>query len=404
MKIRIEKGTASGEIKAPPSKSICHRLIIAAALAEGVSRLSGISLCRDCLATIDCLRALGVKMTLEGDSLTVEGDGFVPKKPLGVLDATESGSTLRFLIPLSLLSGEETVFVGSKRLFERPQTVYEEIARERGFLFEKSGSSLKVSGRLCAGEYRVRGDISSQFITGLLFALLKCEGESRIIITTELESRSYIDLTLDAITAFGGEVSWENDSTLLVKGGAGLSARELTVEGDFSGAAFIHAFNALGGKAHITGLNMLSKQGDRAYIHLYPRLILGAPEISIKDCPDLGPILFAVAAAKHGATFTDTARLRIKESDRAEAMAEELRKFGAVIKVYGNSVVIEESELHAPALPLSGHNDHRIVMALSVLLTLYGGEIEGAEAVAKSYENFFSDLEKLNITVKRYEA
>ncbi len=403
MRVRIEKGRAEGEITAPASKSVCHRLIIGAALSDGESVLSGISLCEDCLATIECLKTLGVDMILEGDRLTVRANGFKNIKPKGSLNCRESGSTLRFLIPLALLTGEEVMFVGAERLLERPLSVYEDICKKEGFLFERSDEGIKVKGRLKSGDYFVQGNISSQFITGLMFALSMLEGDSRIIITTETESGSYIALTSDAMKKFGKEAYLTEDNTVLIKGGAGYTAKDLTVEGDYSGAAFMIALTALGGKVRVHGLDNFSKQGDRAAVHLYPRLMLGNPTISIKDCPDLGPILFAVAAAKHGATFTDTARLKIKESDRAAAMASELEKFGVRVSVSDNSVLIDNQGLHAPGEVLCSHNDHRIVMALSVLLTLFGGEIEGAEAITKSYGGFFDDLEKLGITVKRYE-
>ncbi len=402
MRVEIEKSVANGSIKAPASKSICHRLIISAALAEGESILSGISLCDDCIATINCLRALGIDMTLEGDTLSVSG-GALGHAPCGPLDCRESGSTLRFLIPLALLSDEETVFIGAKRLLERPQTVYEKLSRENGFVFEKSESELRVKGKLKAGEYSVSGNISSQFITGLMFALSKCSGDSRIVITTDIESRSYIDLTIEAMREFGAVVFWESERVIFVKGNSPYKAKSIALEGDWSGTAFIEAFNLFGGEAHVLGLNEKSLQGDRVYREIFPLLDKGSPTVSLNDCPDLGPILFAIAAAKHGAVFTDTARLKIKESDRAAVMAQELSKFGAKISVFDNSVVIEKAELHKPTEPLYGHNDHRIVMSLSVLLSLFGGEIEGAEAVKKSYEGFFEDIKKLGITVKTYE-
>ncbi len=401
MRVVIEKGRAYGSITAPPSKSICHRMIIAAAMCRGESVLSGISLCEDCLATIDCLRALGVKMILDGDVLTVRGcDGL---KPSGILNCRESGSTLRFLIPLALLSGERTRFVGTERLLERPQTVYEDLAKERGFVFQRDKDGITVEGRLESGEYSVAGNVSSQFITGLLFALSKCEGDSRIIITTDIESRSYIDLTMDAMHSFGAEVSWEEDNIIFIRGGAKYEARDLRIEGDYSGTAFIEALNLFGGDVKVSGLNDNSLQGDRVYQTHFKRMKDLPIAMSIKDCPDLGPIFFAAAAGKRGGFFTDTARLRIKESDRAEAMAEELRKFGAEVYVSDNFVRIDAVKLHSPAEVLKGHNDHRIVMALSVLLTVYGGQIDGAEAVSKSYGGFFDDLEKLNIRIKKYE-
>ena len=403
MRTKIYKSQAKGEIYAPTSKSMAHRLLIAAALAEGESVISGITPCDDVLATIDCLTALGVECKTSGDTVTVRGTDLRRSEPKIPLNARESGSTLRFMIPLALLSGNETVFHGAKRLLERPMEIYEELCESRRFRFARGGDTITVEGKLTGGEYSLPGNISSQFITGLLFALSATGDESRIKITTEIESKSYIELTRAAMAAFGVEVIWEDEFTLYIKGGQKYSSRSLTVEGDYSGSAFLEAFNLFSGEVSVLGLSDSSLQGDRVYMELYPLLKAGTPKINIEDCPDLGPILFAASAGLNGAEFVGTKRLKIKESDRAEAMAEELRKFGCNISVFENSVRIEKSDLRAPIDVLSGHNDHRIVMSLAVLASVFGGEIEGSEAVKKSYPDFFSDIEKLGIKFTHYE-
>ena len=403
MRTKIYKSQAKGEIYAPTSKSMAHRLLIAAALAEGESVISGITPCDDVLATIDCLTALGVECKTSGDTVTVRGTDLRRSEPKIPLNARESGSTLRFMIPLALLSGNETVFHGAKRLLERPMEIYEELCESRRFRFARGGDTITVEGKLTGGEYSLPGNISSQFITGLLFALSATGDESRIKITTEIESKSYIELTRAAMAAFGVEVIWEDEFTLYIKGGQKYSSRSLTVEGDYSGSAFLEAFNLFSGEVSVLGLSDSSLQGDRVYMEIYPLLKAGTPKINIEDCPDLGPILFAASAGLNGAEFVGTKRLKIKESDRAEAMAEELRKFGCNISVFENSVRIEKSDLRAPIDVLSGHNDHRIVMSLAVLASVFGGEIEGSEAVKKSYPDFFSDIEKLGIKFTHYE-
>lgn len=403
MRAVIEKGRACGTISAPPSKSMAHRLLIAAALAEGESLVRGISDCEDVLATVDCLRALGAEIEVSGDTATVRGFDPRHSSPTETLSARESGSTLRFLLPLALLSGCETRFVGAGRLMERPMEVYEEICKKQGLLFLRDGG-ITVKGPMRGEDFFLRGDVSSQFITGMLFALPFLGGDRRIHITTDIESKSYIDLTLRAMNEFGVGAVWEDDKTLFVPAGAKYNAREITVEGDYSGAAFPDALNLFGGEVCVLGLSGESLQGDRVYGEYYGQLSQGNATLSIKDCPDLGPILFAVAAAKHGALITETRRLRIKESDRARVMAEELAKFGASVTVDEDTVRIDSGALHAPSEPLFGHGDHRIVMSLAVLCTLYGGEILGAEAVAKSYPCFFEDLDRLGIGVKLYEA
>jgi len=182
---------------------------------------------------------------------------------------------------------------------------------------------------------------------------------------------------------------------------AAMTARDATVEGDYSNAAFLEAFNLFGGNVRVEGLDPASGQGDRVYRDCFARLAKGYACISLENCPDLAPILFSVAAAMHGARFEDTARLKIKESDRAAVMAEELSKLGATVRVYDNAVEVEKSELYAPKEPICGHNDHRIVMSLSVLLSVFGGEIEGAEAVAKSFPDFFDKISALGVRVEK---
>lgn len=244
------------------------------------------------------------------------------------------------------------------------------------------------------------GNISSQFLTGLLYALPLLPEDSRISITTAVESRPYIDMTLRALAAFGVKAAWEDEQTLVIPGGQSYAPREVWVEGDWSNAAFPDALNLFGSSVVVEGLDESSLQGDRVYRTYFAQLASGSPTLHIGNCPDLAPILFAVAAALHGGTFTGTARLRIKESDRAAAMAEELSACGVTVTVEEDSVTVSPIGLHAPTRPLCGHNDHRIVMALSVLLSLLGGEITEAQAVRKSYPTFFADLKRLGIKLE----
>ncbi len=403
MTVSIRPSKAKGEVFAPPSKSMAHRLLICAALCHGTSRVWGISDCEDVAATLDCLKSLGIPFERCGDSVTVWGKPLSELTPEKPLYARESGSTLRFFIPLALLTGKKVRFTAEKSLLSRPFGVYETLAKQKGFYFEKKENAIAVQGPLTAGEYRVPGNISSQFISGLLFALPLLSGDSRIVITTAVESRSYINLTMKALSEFGVSIRWEDEHTIFIRGNQSYESREISVEGDYSGAAFLEAMNLFSHEISVKGLDDESIQGDKIYRQYFPVLNLGVPTLHIGDCPDLGPILFAVAAAKNGGVFSGTRRLRIKESDRAEAMATELRKFGATVTVYEDSVVVFPAAFHAPAEPLYGHNDHRIVMALSVLLTVTGGEIQGTEAVKKSYPAFFHDLSMLGIQLLERE-
>jgi 3-phosphoshikimate 1-carboxyvinyltransferase len=404
MRVKITPSAAKGEIVAPPSKSMAHRLLISAALCDGKSIVRGISACEDVLATLDCLDALGIKTEKKGDDVVVYGRDVFSLTPTKNLHCRESGSTLRFFIPIALVSEKTVMFSGEGGLMKRPLSVYEEICKEKNLVFLQDGNTVTVRGPITPDNYTVVGNISSQFISGLLFALPMLDGDSRINILPPLESRSYIDMTINALSCFGVKVIWENDHTLFIKGNQRYVPTEVTVEGDYSGAAFPDALNLLGSEVKVLGLLPDSLQGDRVYKKYFEQLSSGVPTIHIGDCPDLGPILFAVAAAKCGGIFSGTRRLKIKESDRAKAMAEELSKFGTSVSVLEDKVVVYPAKFHKPTVPLSGHNDHRIVMSLAILLTLFGGEIEGAEAVSKSYPEFFSHLSSLGIGVVEYET
>ncbi len=400
MQVIIEKGRASGCVSAPPSKSMAHRLLISAAMSEGESVIRGISDCEDVSATLDCLAALGVTYQKEGS--TVRLRGIDPRKadPKAPLHARESGSTLRFFVPIAWLSGKETRLSGAPSLMKRPMQLFSDLADEKSLLYQAEEDSIHVRGPLAAGSYTLPGNVSSQFISGLLFALPLTEGNSTISLIPPVESRSYLELTISALSAFGVQVFWRDENTLAIPGGQTYSPRDLTVEGDYSGAAFLEALNLFGGDVSVKGLAPDSLQGDRVYRQAFAALAKAPATCSIADCPDLGPILFAVAAAKHGGTFLGTRRLRIKESDRVSAMAEELAKLGVKAEIAEDSVKILPTALHAPTEPINGHNDHRIVMSMAVLLSLTGGRIEGAEAVRKSYPAFFSDLRQLGLEVR----
>ena len=404
MKIRIEKCRPAGTLTAPPSKSMAHRLLILAGLSGKSCLVHGISDSQDILATLDCLAAMGAKYKKTGETIALEGIDITKALPSKPLNCRESGSTLRFFIPIALMTGRETELLGSERLLERPLGIYEEICKESGFEFERRGSSLRVLGKLKPGTFEMDGNISSQFITGLLLVLPLLEGDSRILLRPPIESRSYIDMTMEALRLFGAEVRWNSEKEIVIKGGQRYFAKEVFTEGDYSNAAFFEALNFMGGDVKIESLRENSLQGDRVYKDLFARLKSPGAKIDISDCPDLGPVLMAVAASCGlGAKFTGTDRLKIKESSRGEVMARELRKFGAKVMEGENEIDIEPCSLSAPESCLDGHNDHRIVMAEAVLLTKTGGVLEGAEAVNKSFPDFFEKLSSLGIEVKKIE-
>lgn len=403
MKALIRPGTARGVMAAPPSKSMAHRLLICAGLSEGTHTVRGIDWSEDILATADCLEALGASVAWDGRNARIRGTDPRGAAP-AVLRCRESGSTLRFMIPLCLLSGNPMRLDGSPVLLSRPLSVYEDLARSRGFRLERAEGNLLVEGRLAPGEYELPGDISSQFVSGLLFALPLLPGPSVIRLIPPVESRSYLLLTVQALRDAGIDVRWTDENTLAVPGGSAYRAEDAVVEGDWSNAAFLDALNCIGGDVRLTGLREDSLQGDRVCREYFPRLVQGPAELDIRDCPDLAPVLLAVAGLCHGAVLTGTRRLRFKESDRGRAMADEMRKFGIPLRLEENRIVVPACPLHAPAEPLSSHNDHRIAMALSLLCTRTGGEILGAEAVRKSFPDYWESLQALGIPVSLTEA
>lgn len=398
MIVTIKPCKLHGAIDAPPSKSMAHRYLIGAALSTEICTLEDVDYSEDILATIDCLKALGTKIIIEDDKVTIDGSGFMQvENP--VLECRESGSTLRFLIPLSLCLGKSVTLRGSQRLFERPLGIYENLCVEKGFIFQKDKDSLNVCGTLEGGVYELRGDISSQFITGLLFALIYLGKESEIHIIPPFESRSYVNLTISALKSFGANVDFVDEYKIKI-GKSRMNGYSGKIEGDYSNAAFLDAFNHIGSEVSVTNLHPQSLQGDKVYQDYFKQIAEGTPTLDISDCPDLGPVLIALAAMKNGAIFTGTERLKVKESNRGLAMHEELVNLGGGLIFGDNVITVPKQDLRYKGTVLSGHNDHRIVMALSVILSNIGGSINGAEAIKKSYPGFFDDIKKLGAEVE----
>lgn len=399
MKVKILPSKTSGEVSAPPSKSFAHRYLIGSVLSRGKCVIKNIADSDDISATLSCIEQLGGSVTKDGNIVTV-----IPtaKSQIenAVFDCKESGSTLRFFIPVVLATGAKNcTFLGSERLLARGIKEYEKLFENSDVKIKSDEKSIEVNGKLTAGNYEISGEVSSQYTTGMLFALSRLSGKSTLKITGNAESRAYVDMTIKVLKDFGADITETEKNFFEINGKGRLSPGEFTVEGDWSNAAFLIALSRLLGTISVSGLNENSVQGDRFSSVAFDALDGENAEIDLKDCPDLAPILFAYAAYKNGGRFTSTRRLRVKESDRANVMAEELKKFGANVKVYENSVEIEKTQLKPPIVPLCGHNDHRIVMALSVLAAVLGAEIDGAEAVNKSYPDFFRVIKKAGVNV-----
>ena len=410
----------SGTITAPPSKSMAHRAVLCAALAEGKSHITNLEFSKDISATLGAAGQLCARVQTGADDAVVEGLGhFVPLA--APVDCCESGSTLRFLIPIASLTGQAVSFTGRGRLMERPQSVYETLYKEQGLRFEQGPSGLTVEGALTPGEYRLAGNVSSQFISGLLFALPLLAGDSTLHLIPPVESRSYIDMTRSVQAAFGVESRWLDENTLAIPGGQKYHPCDYTVEGDYSQAAFPAVLGAVCGGVTITGLAPETLQGDAAILDIlrrcgakftrteagvtFEKAPLYGVDIDLADCPDLGPVLMVLGLLCEGTTVIRNAeRLRLKESDRIAAMEAELRACGGEVESEGGTITVHgcADKLHAPAGALHGHNDHRVVMSLAVLALAVGFAltVDDAEAITKSWPNFFEAIKPLGAEVE----
>lgn len=418
MNVRITPHKLSGDVVLPPSKSLAHRAIIAASLACGRSIIRNVAYSNDILATIDAMSRLGANIERHEDYLII--DGTYPRRIGKVIDANESGSTLRFLIPIALLDSNPVEFHGHNKLVDRPLDTYFDIFKKHGISYTKPRGHylpLSVEGKLHNGIYKLEGNVSSQFITGLLFALPLCNGDSKIIITTELESLGYINLTLDILKKFGVNIEFNNNE-FIIKGAQKYKPREYIVEGDYSQAAFWLEANMLGNDINILGLSEKSLQGDKeiiedikkigATVEFRNGILKAIPnkfnslDIDVSQTPDLGPALAAILTQVEGKSrLVNAKRLRIKECDRITCVKEELNKLGCNLSETEDTLVIEGKTIIKGG-HVSSVNDHRLVMAFAILATVAKEDvvIENANAVSKSYPDFFEIYQALGGIVK----
>ena len=410
----------AGRIAAPPSKSMAHRAVLCAALAKGTSRLHHLAFSKDISATLGAAGRLCARVTTGENDAVVEGLGrFLPVD--APVDCCESGSTLRFLIPLASLTGQEVTFTGRGRLMERPQSVYKTLYQQQGLRFEQGADRLTVEGALTPGEYELAGNVSSQFISGLLFALPLLDGDSTLHLIPPVESRSYIDMTRAVQAAFGVTSRWLDGNTLALPGRQHYHPCDHAVEGDYSQAAFPAVLGAVCGGVTVTGLSPDTLQGDAVILDIlhrcgaqftregdsvtFAKAPLHGVDIDLADCPDLGPVLMVLGLLCEGTTVIRNAeRLRLKESDRIAAMEAELRACGGVLESEGGTITVHgcAEHLHAPEGILHGHNDHRVVMSLAVLSAAAGLPltVDDAEAIQKSWPNFFAAIRPLGVEVE----
>ena len=398
----IIPGCLSGSITPPPSKSQAHRLLIAAALSGGISTLSNVAFSQDIAATRDCLSAMGASFVeKESGVLEVHGLGWsIPQAgPYPYFDCGESGSTLRFLIPVALAVHGGGAFTGHGRLMERPQEPYFRIFEQQGISYEQKDGVLRVEGTLTAGVYELPGDVSSQFVTGLLYTLPLLEGESDIVLTSPLESGDYVTMTLQALEQYGVKVE-TTERGWHIPGDQHYKSVDAAVEADWSNAAFWYAAASLGCALDIQGLNAFSVQGDMRIVPYFLKLQEeGVVELDVSQCPDLVPPLAAMAALRAGrkTSIVNAGRLRIKESDRLATVTEVLAALGAEIEEGPDYLVIEGREKLPGGVTVSGHNDHRIAMMAAIAATRCEKPvtITGADCVKKSYPDFWRDYQAL---------
>lgn len=399
MNVTITPTNLKGEVKVPPSKSVAHRLILCSALASGKSVISNLNFSEDIHATLNAVKLLGANVEITDKSTIIEGIKNPPKS--AVIDCHESGSTLRFIIPIACALGVNATFLGSANLPKRPITPYLEELTKHGITFDYNNTMpFSVSGKLTNGIYKLRGDISSQFITGLLFALTTLDGTSEIHLTTKLESKPYVDITVDCLNKFGACIEETEQGYKITP--KKLFHKDVDVEGDYSQAAFYYVANALGNNINIKGLNEKSYQGDKKIIEIcqksvYNGNVLKPFDLDCSDIPDLVPILTVLACFCDGTSYIkNVRRLRIKECDRLNAMATNLNKLGANIIEHEDSLEIKGIKFLLGGEVMS-YNDHRIVMSMAIASTKCTDKLTiiGAEAINKSYPKFFEDFKNI---------
>lgn len=413
--VRINPKILKGAISIPPSKSLCHRGIIAAALSPGESQISNVIFSDDIHATWQGMEILGAKIEDMGNGvLKIKGNQVDVEDEINI-DSKESGSSLRFLIPISMLNNKTKVFTGRGKLVSRPLESYYKIFNEQAIIYssENGNLPLKVQGKLNPGDFEIEGNISSQFITGLLFTLPLLDGNSRIIVKGDLESKGYVDLTLDTLNNFGINIENNVYQEFLINGNQKYEARDYRVEGDFSQAAFWLVAGIIGEEITSLDLNIDSLQGDKAIIDLIKemggdieitkdkvitrRSTTRGIEIDASQCPDIVPILTVLAALSEGETrIVNAARLRIKESDRLKAISTELNKLGADIVELEDGLVIQGKKSLMGGI-VDSWNDHRIAMSLAIASLRCKEEviITNSDSVNKSYPHFWEDFKKL---------
>ncbi|MDE6103546.1 MAG: 3-phosphoshikimate 1-carboxyvinyltransferase [Oscillospiraceae bacterium] len=400
MNIIITPTKLKGTVNIPSSKSMTHRMLICASLAKGISKISNITFSKDIYATIDALKAMGADIQIDNDNVIVNGINNIPDN--ADIDCCESGSTLRFLIPITAALGIHSTYTGQGRLPERPITPYIRELTKNGIIFEYHNTMpFTMTGQLKPGKFKLEGNISSQFITGMLFALPLLNGDSEIIMTSDLESKPYADMTIQCLNTFGIEIL-ETNNGYFIKGNQNYKSQNTIVEGDYSQAAFFYVANILGNNIKMNNLTENSSQGDKKIVEITEQLCYNENNeptgfsINAADIPDLVPILGVLGTfCKDKSLISGAERLKIKESDRLETTAAVLNALGGNVTVKNDGLTIKHSKLKGGITDSFG--DHRIAMSAAIAATICSEPviIKNADSVEKSYPSFFKDYQKL---------
>ena len=410
--IKLLPSTLNGTVKAPPSKSLAHRALIASALSNGKSIISNVDFSKDIIATISALETIGAKFDIKGTKITVTGVKKI-KPPHKEVYCDESGSTLRFLIPIFSLSQKKVIFSGERSLIKRPQKIYEKIFHDDSNTFKVNETSIEIEGSIKARKYYLDGNVSSQFFSGLMFSLPLLKKDSYIYLNTKLESKSYIDLTIEVLEKFGIKIL-EIENGYYIEGNQSYKSTDYEIPGDFSQAAFFLVAGLINDRIIVEDLDNDSIQGDRRIIdvikqvkghivHMENGFITNKSNtygtvVDISDCPDLGPIIALLLSLSFGySRIVNASRLRIKESDRIESTVNSLKMLGADIESKGDEIIIHGRKSLGGGVTLDSYNDHRIAMMISIASSVCEKAVtlSNPSAINKSYPNFYKDYKSI---------
>ncbi|MCR4651845.1 MAG: hypothetical protein K5662_08845 [Lachnospiraceae bacterium] len=398
MNLYVTPGQLNGRLTAPPSRSYAHRYIICAALSRGTSIIHNFVPNDDLITTLEAMKVMGCEYSISGTELTITGTSAELINRLH-FDCKNSLSTLRILIPISMVFSRDVIFTGTPELLEQGLSAFKEMFIKKGISVMQTSGEIHINGEFTPGRFEFPNTINRQYVSGMFFALPRLSKNSILRVKSPIDYRSYIDMTLDALKTSGVYISELLPGIFNIKGNQSYKGSDMTLEGDWVSGANLLCYNYIGSNVTVLGLNEESLQIDKDAVSLMDKLAEGNCSINISNYLDLGPLLFAMAAVKEGATFTGIRKLREKEPNRINSMIEELKAFNVKCIVSDDSIVVPKVQLKRPDMPVSSHNDSRIAMALTFLLSITGGIMSDAEIINNHYPAFYDDLSALGLKV-----